>query len=303
MKDQKASVDGETNAVAGIKDDKSSLGFRWPPRRLLVALDSSEASEIAWEEAGIFSKMWGAEMEGVHVQPWLWTSSNEFGYADSQLTARASEEIAAELKSRLGISGIIASLPGDPVAEIVRWAEVNPFDLIVVGTRSRSGLARAFHSSVAEAVIRRSSVPVLVAKKPVHRPSSILAPYDLRPESCPGLRVAALCARTLSAQLTLLHVVRSPNAEFSGNLPHLKKTVLSGISGVPETEKPEGIEAEIAWGKPISEILEASRHSDLVVLTARSRGFLEDAILGTTVERVVRHSEASVLAVPSPNGK
>ena len=271
---------------------------QWPPRRLLVALDPSPASAIAWKEAGILAKIWGAEIEGVHVQPWLWTSTSEFGYADPQLTAQTSEEISAGLRQRLGIPGDIASFPGDPVEEIVRWSEANPFDMLVLGTQSRSGLARSFHSSVAEAIVRRSSMPVLVVKNPLKRPSSVLAPYDLRPESRPGLYAAVACAKTLGASLTILHAVRSPGAEVSGSLPHLKKDVLDGISDVPDTAKPEHVEVEIAWGKPISEILEASQRFDLIVLTARSRGFLEDSILGTTAERVIRHGMASVLAVP-----
>ncbi len=103
----------------------------------------------------------------------------------------------------------------------------------------------------------------------------------------------------MDARLNIFHVAAAPNAEFSGDLSHIKKTILSGLDNLPAPQKPHKIEAQVAWGKPINEILKASLEADLVVLTARSRGFLEDMILGTTAERVIRYSESSVLAVPA----
>ena len=265
-----------------------------PPKRILVALDPSQASAIAWEEGLIFSKIWNAKIEGVYVQPWLWAGNSEFGYADPQLTAKMSEEIIERLRRNLGIKERVVSLPGDPIDEIVRWAHSNRFDLIVLGTQSRFGLARAFHSSVAEAVVRKSRVPVLIAKKP----ERILAPYDLNSRSVFGLEFAAACAKSMGAGLSIFHVAPTPSVEFSGDLSHIKKSVLSGLERLPDSQRPRKIEAQVAWGKPIDEILKASLESDLVVLAARSRGFLEDMILGTTAERVIRYSESSVLAVP-----
>ncbi len=68
-----------------------------PPKRIVVALDPSRASEIAWEEAEILSKIWRSKVEGVYVQPWLWAGNSEFGYADPQLTAKTSEETVERL--------------------------------------------------------------------------------------------------------------------------------------------------------------------------------------------------------------
>jgi len=47
---------------------------------------------------------------------------------------------------------------------IVDYAEVNNIDLIVVGTRGRSGLKRVLLGSVASGVVTYSSCPVLVTK-------------------------------------------------------------------------------------------------------------------------------------------
>lgn len=55
---------------------------------------------------------------------------------------------------------------GEPVAETLRAAQAIPADLIVMGTRGRTGLARWLLGSVAEEVARKSTCPVLTASQP-----------------------------------------------------------------------------------------------------------------------------------------
>jgi nucleotide-binding universal stress UspA family protein len=58
--------------------------------------------------------------------------------------------------------------------------------------------------------------------------------------------------------------------------------------------------AEVFSGKPTEVILEAGIAAGLIVLVAHRKTLLGDLILGTTVERVLRHSPAPVIAVPGP---
>ena len=53
---------------------------------------------------------------------------------------------------------------GDPIRYIVRYAEENDFDQIVIGNRGRDGVSRLALGSVAERVVRRASMPVVVVK-------------------------------------------------------------------------------------------------------------------------------------------
>jgi nucleotide-binding universal stress UspA family protein len=55
---------------------------------------------------------------------------------------------------------------GDVAKEITAYASANGVDLIAVTTHGRTGFRRLALGSVAEAVIRRSSVPVLVLPLP-----------------------------------------------------------------------------------------------------------------------------------------
>jgi nucleotide-binding universal stress UspA family protein len=53
---------------------------------------------------------------------------------------------------------------GDPCEMILRTAEQDACDLIVLGTHGRTGLSRAILGSIAEQVLRRASCPVLTVR-------------------------------------------------------------------------------------------------------------------------------------------
>ena len=61
---------------------------------------------------------------------------------------------------------------GEPYAEILRVAEDDGCDLIVMGTHGRKGLRRLLMGSVAEQVVRQASCPVMTVKTPFPEPES-----------------------------------------------------------------------------------------------------------------------------------
>jgi nucleotide-binding universal stress UspA family protein len=50
---------------------------------------------------------------------------------------------------------------GNPADEILKYAEDQGIDLVIMGTHGRKGLERTFMGSVADHVIKHAAVPVL----------------------------------------------------------------------------------------------------------------------------------------------
>lgn len=73
------------------------------------------------------------------------------------------ERIRARLKRRR-IAARTVVRAGDPAAIIVDRARAEGVDLIALSTHGRTGLRRLLMGSVAEAVLRKSSVPVVLAR-------------------------------------------------------------------------------------------------------------------------------------------
>jgi nucleotide-binding universal stress UspA family protein len=82
---------------------------------------------------------------------------------------RAGQEILDQAKARAQkakLTIMTVLLEGDAVSALVDLAADRKFDLIVVGSHGRSGIRRALLGSVAEGILRRSPVPVLVTHAP-----------------------------------------------------------------------------------------------------------------------------------------
>jgi nucleotide-binding universal stress UspA family protein len=73
------------------------------------------------------------------------------------------ERVAAKVKEH-GIPVQVATTEGHTPVEIVRFAEANEVDLIVMCTRGHSGFSRWLMGSVADRVVCGASVPVLLVR-------------------------------------------------------------------------------------------------------------------------------------------
>jgi nucleotide-binding universal stress UspA family protein len=96
-------------------------------------------------------------------------------------TWRTTRQYLVGVRRRLagGTSVPVATrvIPGDPAEQIVRTAQAHLGSLIVMSTRGRSGLAHPPIGSVAQAVMRTASLPVLIiptqSAPPLNKPTAI----------------------------------------------------------------------------------------------------------------------------------
>ena len=73
----------------------------------------------------------------------------------------------AQVKPTTDVAFDTRFLLGSPAKEILRFADREHVDLIVLGTHGRTGLSRLLMGSVAEIVVRRATCPVLSLKQPL----------------------------------------------------------------------------------------------------------------------------------------
>lgn len=79
------------------------------------------------------------------------------------------ERLAADLReARKDVTITPLRATGKPFLEIVRTAEEQDIDLIVMGTHGRTGLSQMLIGSTAEKVVRMAPCPVLTVKHPQH---------------------------------------------------------------------------------------------------------------------------------------
>lgn len=143
------------------------------PKKILYCTDFSENSRIAGRYAQAYAKAFSSDLLVLHViQSWEGFPSYQDRFKDDiqQIIRKAEESVAAELTllgdefSQDAKAVATFSRMGIPAREIVRLADEESVDLIVMGTRGRTGLKHVLLGSVAENVIKISRCPVLVAR-------------------------------------------------------------------------------------------------------------------------------------------
>jgi nucleotide-binding universal stress UspA family protein len=124
--------------------------------KIVCPVDFSDESRAALRVAADLAKRFGATLTLMHAH------GRHTHIADEQHRETGSLDKWKVDAEALGAAPVsIASIPGDPRAAIVEYAQTNGFDLIVMGTHGRTGRARLLIGSVAENVVRSSRVPVL----------------------------------------------------------------------------------------------------------------------------------------------
>ena len=136
-------------------------------KKILFPTDFSTASDAALVHAENLAKQSSAELLILHIEePPLAYGGGELYYG---LPEPSSERILKMLSdvcpSDPQLSFKHRLVMGDPATEIVRVAEEEQAELIVLGTHGRTGLSRILMGSVAEAVVRHAPCPVLIYRE------------------------------------------------------------------------------------------------------------------------------------------
>lgn len=226
------------------------------------------------------------------------------------------------------IGGVVGhtSVDGEVATEICRRAREIGADLIVMSTHGRTGFARVVGSSVANAVIRRAHVPVLLLRPPPpgRRPrraplrlERVLLPVD-GPAVDPALRSAlAGLIEPGTAEIYLLRVVAPVRESRSFALGQLSsgvnRTSTEAAAAVAEHEL-DDVATSLAIDLGCDVLPHVSVEDDpsdaisafarrynisLIAMATHGRG-ASRFVLGSVTDGVLRHAHLPMLVVRPP---
>jgi nucleotide-binding universal stress UspA family protein len=135
-------------------------------------MDFSTQSSQALKAALALARHFNARVHLFHVA----ADASEQKTGEAKLEALTPEPVE-------GVELVRAVLTGNAAAAILRYAEREKIDLIVLGTHGRTGLTRVFMGSVAEAVLRSAPCQVLTIGPKVQEVPEAKAPEKLLPAS------------------------------------------------------------------------------------------------------------------------
>ena len=136
-------------------------------KKILVPLDGSKNSMRGLDEAIYIARQCQATITGLYIIP-IYPRNLMDALMPYQihLTKEAKKYMSAA-KTKSAQKGILFKskiIWGSPISEIPSFAKDKKFDLIVIGSRGHGGVKEAFLGSVANGVVHKSKVPVMVVK-------------------------------------------------------------------------------------------------------------------------------------------
>jgi nucleotide-binding universal stress UspA family protein len=273
--------------------------------RILVPLDGSELAERALVYADFVARPASAKVLLVRA-----AMSHTLAGVDGQErrvgAIHEAEEYLAQVKADLTDRGLEVEtvVPYGPAAEcIADRARLHPTDLIVMSTHGRTGPAHLLFGSVAESVVSRTSVPVMLERAwhPMVRAPrlgpgmSLTLLLDGSPFAEAGVDAATRLALNLGVRLDLVRVIVDPG-EVDATGAYLE-TIREHIAA---THPAVQIATTVRFGDNASDEIAhllAETRPVVVVMATHGRTGLRRSFVGSVAGHVLRHATAPLVLV------
>ncbi len=291
--------------------------------KVLVPLDGSAFAEQALPWALAISRRAGARLDlmRVHVL---------YALADlhaARMPYDPALEAACEDQERLYLDGTARELQtvargsvtatlvhGLGVDGILQEVKTTATDLVVMTTHGRGPVSRFFLGSVADELIRRAPVPVLLVRPhvPADGPASepglapepavaeVLVPLDGSALAEHALGPATDLARLMDATCTLLRVIR-PGPEAPGRPAEETepeaRDYLERIAARLRVQDLQ-VQTRVATASHAAEAIlheNAARTDGVIALATHGRGGVRRMLLGSVADKVIRAGSTPVL--------
>jgi nucleotide-binding universal stress UspA family protein len=288
-------------------------------RTILVPLDGSPFAEQALPWALCLARRAGATLDLVrgHVlyaltQPAAaWAPFDPVAEAECQQEERAYlDGIARRLTGAAPVAVRKALVDGFETEGIRKRVQEGRADLVVMATHGRGPLGRLFLGSVADVLVRETSVPVLLVRPrgaapdllPGPAAANILVPLDGSRLAEQALGPAADLARLLLAPCTLLRVLEPAGIATESASLEAARTAAALVYLETVADRLRGqdlvVQTRVAVAAhPAKAILGEARaqQGTVIALATHGRGGLTRVVLGSIADKVLQTAPGPVL--------
>jgi len=277
-------------------------------KRIVVGYHGREACNIAVSRAAALAKRTGAVLDIISVEIPL-VPVGGFGWVAPYETQNMTEIVEERLQQAAATVDPVVDVAtharmGSPAVEVIRFAQEQKADLIVVGGVHQTVLERLFLGTTADRIVRMTPAPCLVASSAEIATKILVALDDSAFGEC-ALGAALAMADQTGAAVHAVHIVSQPPPEASVNgsfdleayLAELQQHFQRFVDKIRS-----GVETTVRVGFTREQILQAAAEwgADLIVAGSHGRGFVGRTILGSISVGLLHHSKVSVLIAPGP---
>jgi len=304
-------------------------------KRMLVPLDGSELAEVVFTYAKELAGRLDLDLTLFHVctpeEQELASMHRAYVERAVETIRQQSEAVQQMTQSRGKAIKTVGELAvGHPADEILRYADENDIDIILMATHGRSGVGRWAMGSVADKVLRVSKVPVWLARAAIPEevlydkwPSrTLLVPLDGSESAESVLPHAEALAKQRGAELVEVVLIRVCEPPFitvdypeatmrltwEEHVKHIKSAFNAGceryLQGVAKRFSDAGLKvrSEVLLGEPADEIISYATKSpfNLIAMSTHGRSGPKRWAYGSVTDKVL-HGVTSPIFLVRPH--
>ena len=295
------------------------------PTRIMVPLDGSSFGECALPWALTLADAWDATVDIVHAHDLITTPDLAYPAADAtkEWATDYLARTARWIEIRGGRTVETTVLGGMPSAVLQERAADSGADLIVMATHGRGPLSRMWLGGVADALLRHTSIPLLLvrpeegdAEVDLEQPvtvGKVLVSLDGSATSEGILPHARAIGGVFGARYEMVRVFPYPENFANAYLPYTlqensrllkqgRATAAAYLEAKGKHLAEEGLDVETAVlvdHSPAAGILHHAEEcgTDLIAMASHGHGGGRRALLGSVTDKVVRGTALPMLVV------
>ena len=291
-----------------------------PENVVVVGVDGTERDRAVVQWAAGSALRRGVGLHAIYAQESMATAYAPVGFGmDAPLLTQHGDEVDEGHEVHEHVRDILAELddapeltfsaPWNTGSQALLEAEEKA-QILVVGTARKHGLTRFLLGSTSLTVAMHAHCPVvIVGPEGVPERRGLLAVgVDGSKDSTKALRFAMDAASKWGLRVQAIttwhmavvngYVVTEPDSdEWRGIVADLEKAVGEQVDEVRQSDPAlADVEVELAavHGRPVTALVEASKHADLVVVGSRGRGGVAGALLGSVSQGVLSEAHCPV---------
>ena len=291
-------------------------GFVTTIGSVLCPIDFSDASRTALREAVRIVRQFNASLHVAFVEdPLLASAATAVTPALPDLKGAVKQFISDTPDLELPADPVLHVLTGHPADEIVRLADREHADVIVIGMHGLAGVTKAFFGSTTARVLRRARTPLWIVPatdgsnkaRDLAGLGSVLVLCDFGSSAASAADIGARLAETIGARLVLVHVMPVVAAPASWSA-HVEAAMEQRTADahqricrlMPALERHGPVESVIVHGNIAGRVAELARthHAGLILIGLETDA--HGSCPGSTAYAVICSAAVPVLTVPAP---
>jgi len=294
-------------------------------KKILLATDGSESSEIAARTTLDLSKSLDSEVHVIYVaheHPYLHAYYELRHQEDAERfrdeDQRMLEESVNQIREAGGTIAESYLRVGDAANEIVELAEELGVGLVVIGSRGHGRIRRALMGTVSTSVLRHAHCSALVVRgygteqQRGYLLGKILVAIDGSEEASSAAKAATEVAKATGSELHVIYAIQEERYRphlgpemwegWEEGFEHAKRSARSWVEDQAERMRGEGakaVKSHLLLGQPDAAIVWLAEElgAGLVVVGSRGLGGIRRTLIGSVSDSVVRHAHCPVMVV------